>query len=157
MKHASVALTARILVIDDNEPDVFLLERALKKHCFQFQLVHLKNGADALAFVRRQGAYAHAAIPTLILLDLNLSKYTGADILREIRGAAHLADIPVCVWSSSRSRQDESLLQGLGVSRFIPKPSGLSQFMEIAKIIEDLLGRASQVAEKGPLAADERR
>jgi chemotaxis family two-component system response regulator Rcp1 len=141
LKHASVVLAARILVIDDNESDVFLLDRALKKQGFQFQLVHLMNGADALAFVRKQGAYAHAVIPTLILLDLNLSKYTGADILREIRGAAGLAGVPVCVWSSSRSRQDESLLKSLGVSRFIPKPSGLIQFMEIGKVIEDLLGR----------------
>jgi DNA-binding response OmpR family regulator len=80
-----------------------------------------------------------AAIPSLILLDLNLSKYTGEDILHEIRNAPHLAGVPVCVWSSSRSRRDESLLKDLGVSQFIPKPSGLPQFMEIGKIIKDLL------------------
>ena len=87
MKHASVIPAARILVIEDNDSDVFLLDRALKKQDFPFELVHLLNGDEALAFIRRQGAYADAAIPNLILLDLNLSKYTGEDILREIRNA----------------------------------------------------------------------
>ena len=114
MKHASVMLAARILVIEDNDSDVFLLDRALKKQDFPFELVHLLNGGEALAFIRRQGAYADAAIPNLILLDLNLSKYTGEDILREIRSARHLAGVPVCVWSSSRSRRDESLLKDTG-------------------------------------------
>jgi chemotaxis family two-component system response regulator Rcp1 len=142
LQHASVILAARILVIDDNESDVFLLDRALKKQGFSFELAHLRSGAEGLAFVRREGANADAPIPNLILLDLNLSKYTGEDILREIRSAGHLAGVPVCVWSSSRSRRDESLLNDLGVSRFIPKPSGLGQFMEIGKIIKDLLGGA---------------
>lgn len=139
MEHASVMLAVRILVIEDNASDVFLLDRALKKQDFPFELVHLPNGGEALAFIRRQGAYSDAAIPNLILLDLNLSKYTGADILHEIRSARHLAGVPVCVWSSSRSRRDESLLKGTGVSQFIPKPTGLNQFMEIGKTIKDLL------------------
>jgi DNA-binding response OmpR family regulator len=142
LKHAAVTLVARILVIEDNESDVFLLDRALKKQDFPFELVHLMNGGQALAFMRRQGAYAEAAIPNLILLDLNLSKYTGEDLLREIRNAGHLAVVPVCVWSSSRSRRDETALKELGVSQFIPKPSNLDQFMEIGKIIKDLLAGA---------------
>jgi CheY-like chemotaxis protein len=99
----------------------------------------LSNGDAALAFIRRQGAYANAAIPNLILLDLNLSKYTGEDILRAIHGATHLGGIPVCVWSSSQSPRDEALLKELGVCRFITKPSGLDQFMEIGKTLKDLL------------------
>ena len=126
-------------MIEDNSSDVFLLERALKKQDLRFELVHLLNGGEALAFIRRQGTYADAAIPDLILLDLNLSKYTGEDILREIRSARHLGGVPVCVWSSSRSRRDEALLKDLGVSQFITKPSGLDQFMEIGKTIKDLL------------------
>ena len=143
MEHASVIVAARILVIDDNESDVFLLDRALKKQDFSFDLVHLLSGGEAIAFIRRQGAYADAAIPELILLDLNLSKYTGEDILREIRSAGHLSGVPICVWSSSQSRRDESQLKDLGVSCFIPKPSGLGQFMEIGKILKDLLARAT--------------
>jgi CheY-like chemotaxis protein len=142
LQHASVIVAARILVIDDNESDVFLLDRALKKQDFSFDLVHLLSGGEALAFIRKEGAYAEAGIPNLILLDLNLSKYTGEDILREIRSAGHLAGVPVCVWSSSRSPRDGSMLKDLGVSQFIPKPSGLGQFMEIGKILKDLLTSA---------------
>ena len=97
------------------------------------------SGGEALAFIRRQGAYADTETPSLILVDLNLSKYTGEDILREIRSASHLEGIPVCVWSSSRSRRDEALFKDLGVTQFITKPSGLGQFMEIGKILKDLL------------------
>src|ERR1039458_9831411 len=93
-QHASIVSAARILVIEDNASDVFLLDRALKKQDFPFELVHLLNGGDALAFIRRQGVYAEAALPDLILMDLNLSKYTGEEILREIRTAQHLAGIP---------------------------------------------------------------
>ena len=139
VQHASVVPAARILVIEDNGSDVFLLDRALKKHDLQFELVHLLSGTEALAFVRRQGAYADAAIPNLILLDLNLAKYTGEDVLREIRSARHLDRVPVCMWSSSRSRRDQSLLKELGIAQFITKPAGLDQFMEIGKTIKDLL------------------
>jgi two-component system, chemotaxis family, response regulator Rcp1 len=139
LQHHSPVRAARILVIEDNASDVFMLGRALKKQDLRYELVHLPTGGDALAFVRRQGIHANAAIPDLILVDLNLSKYTGEEILREIRSAGHLAGIPVCVWSSSRSRRDEALLKEIGISQFINKPAGLDQFMEIGKIIRDLL------------------
>ena len=130
---------ARILVIEDNSSDVFLLDRALKKQDLQFELVHLVDGCQALAFIRRQGVYTGAAVPHLILMDLNLSRYTGEDILREIRAARHLAGVPVCAWSSSQSRRDQSALKDLGIACFITKPSGLDQFMKIGKIIKNLL------------------
>ncbi|MCX6621668.1 MAG: response regulator [Acidobacteria bacterium] len=139
MKHVSVGAVARILVIEDNRSDVFLLDRALRKQDLCFELVHILDGGEALAFIRRQGAYAQAAIPDLILVDLNLSKYTGEEILREIRAAKHLGGVPVCAWSSSRSRRDQSLLEELGICRFVTKPSGLDQFMKIGTLIKDLL------------------
>ena len=139
MKHGSVVPPARIVVIEDNSADVFLLRRALNKQDRRFELICLADGDDALAFIRREGAYAHAAIPNLILVDLNLPRYTGEDILREIRSAKHLVGVPVCAWSSSQSRRDRDLLTEVGVVRFITKPSGLDQFMEIGKTIKDLL------------------
>ena len=139
MNHVSDVPAARILVIEDNRSDVFLLERALKKQDLAFELIHVLDGGEALAFIRRQGAYSEVPIPNLILMDLNLSKYTGEDILCEIRATKHLVGVPVCAWSSSQSRRDQSVLKNLGVARFITKPSGLDQFMEIGKIIRDLL------------------
>ena len=139
MTHASNGHVARILVIEDNDSDVFLLERALEKQDLRFELVHLPDGDEALAFIRRQGVWAGAAVPDLILMDLNLSKYTGEDILREIRAAMHLVGVPVCAWSSSQSRRDQAPLEELGVCQFISKPTGLDQFMAIGVIIKDLL------------------
>jgi chemotaxis family two-component system response regulator Rcp1 len=139
VKHAPVIRAARILVIEDNASDVFLLERALKNQNFKFELVHLLDGGEALAFIRQEGAYAETPLPNLILMDLHLSKYTGEEILREIRAAKHLAGIPVCAWSSSQSRRDQALLTELGVARFITKPSGLDQFMEIGAILKGML------------------
>jgi DNA-binding response OmpR family regulator len=137
LKHASIGRAARILVIEDNGSDVFLLDRALNRQDLPFELIHLRNGGEALAFIHRQDA--SAGIPDLILVDLNLAKYSGEDILREIRAAKQLAGVPVCAWSSSQSRRDQSMLKELGVSQFIAKPAGLDQFMAIGKTIKDLL------------------
>ena len=142
MKGAAPVPAARIVVIEDNSSDVFLLERALKQQDLRFELIHLPTGDAALAYVRGQGAFAAVPIPSLILVDLNLARYTGQEIVREIRSAGHLVDVPVCVWSSSRSRRDEATLQPFGVSKFITKPSGLDQFMEIGEIIKGLLSAA---------------
>jgi DNA-binding response OmpR family regulator len=139
VKHGSSVPAVRLVVVEDNRSDVYLLERALRKQDLLFELIHLPSGSEALAFIRRQGAYAQAVIPDLVLVDLNLSTYDGEDILREIRSAGHLDGVPVCVWSSSRSRWDEAMLKDLGISQFITKPAGLDQFMEIGKTIKDLL------------------
>jgi DNA-binding response OmpR family regulator len=138
LKTAPVVRTARILVVEDNISDVILLDRALKKQEFAFQLMHLLSGDAALAFIRGEGGHAGAPIPDMVLIDLNLSKYSGEDILREFRRAVRFDAVPVCVWSSSRSRRDETRLKGLGVSQFIAKPAGLDQFMAIGKLLKDL-------------------
>jgi len=139
LEHIALVAAPLVIVIEDNVSDVFLLERALNKQDLRVELIHLADGDQALAFVRREGAFSHVASPSLILIDLNLPKHNGEDILREIRGARHLTGIPVCAWSSSQSRQDQALLMEMGVARFVTKPSGLDQFMEIGKIIKDLL------------------
>lgn len=143
LTHDAVVPAVRILVVEDNVSDVFLLDRALKKQDLRFDLIHLVSGGEALGYIRREGAYADAAIPDLILVDLNLSRYSGEEILRAIRSARHLSGVPVCVWSSSRSRTDEALLKDLGVAQFITKPAGLEQFMEIGKTLRELLASAS--------------
>src|ERR1700683_1665082 len=139
LEHIALVAAPLVIVIEDNVSDVFLLERALNKQDLRVELIHLADGDQALAFVRREGAFSHVASPSLILIDLNLPKHNGEDILREIRGARHLSGIPVCAWSSSQSQQDQALLMELGVARFFTKPLGLDQFMEIGKIIKDLL------------------
>jgi DNA-binding response OmpR family regulator len=141
LKTATAIRITRILVVEDNVSDVFLLDRALKKQDFPFELIHLPSGDSALAFIRGEGEYANATLPDLILVDLNLSKYSGEDILRELRGAAPFQNVPVCVWSSSRSGRDHASLADLGVSRFIAKPAGLDEFMAIGRLLKDLIAQ----------------
>jgi chemotaxis family two-component system response regulator Rcp1 len=145
LTEASLVCTARILVIEDNDSDVVLLDRALARQGLAFELVHLLSGCEALAYIRRQGKYAEVPVPNLILVDLNLSRYSGEDILREIRSTRHLAGVPVCVWSSSRSQRDDTVLKDLGACQFITKPAGLDQFMQIGRTIKDVL-EGSRVA-----------
>ena len=128
-----------ILVIEDNGSDVFLLERALNRQHINFQLTHLHDGGEALAFVRREGPYEKSPRPDLILVDLNLPKVDGQEVIRQIRSAKHLDGVPACVWSSSESALDRNLLQRLGAIEFIFKPSGLEQFMQIGKTLKDVL------------------
>jgi chemotaxis family two-component system response regulator Rcp1 len=142
---------ARLLVIEDNGSDVYLLERALHQQNVLFELTQLADGEQALAFIRRESPYADAPIPDLILVDLNLSKYDGEDILREIRAAKHLAGALVCAWSSSQSRRDRTRLMDLGVAQFVNKPTGLDQFLEIGKLIKDLLAGAQNWTAFRPL------
>jgi len=128
-----------ILIVEDNGSDVFLLERALNRQRINFQLTHLRDGGAALAFIRREGSYAKSPRPDLILVDLNLPKIGGEDVIRAVRGARHLNGVPACVWSSSESPRDRESLISLGVDQFIFKPSGLEQFMQIGKTVQDLL------------------
>ena len=141
MKPVAIASLAQILVIEDNSSDVFLLKRALSQQNVLFELTHLAAGDQALAFIRREGAHEDAPVPDLILVDLNLSKFNGEDILRKIHDAKHLARAIVCVWSSSESRRDRARIMDLGVAQFVTKPAGLDQFLEIGKLIKDLLAR----------------
>ena len=139
MKLSAASRPYSILIVEDNGSDVFLLERALTRQHINFQLTHLRDGSAALAFINREGTYAHSPRPDLILVDLNLPKIGGEDVIRAVRSAKHLNGVPACVWSSSESPRDRESLIRLGVDQFIFKPSGLEQFMQIGKTVQDLL------------------
>jgi CheY-like chemotaxis protein len=128
-----------ILVVEENAPDVFLLERALARQQVDFQLTHLRSGAEALAFVRREAPYGNSPRPDLILVDLNRAKIGAECVIRGVRNARHLDGVPVCVWFSAESLIDREPLTLLGVDQFIVKPSGLDQFMQIGKTLKDVL------------------
>ncbi len=130
-----------ILVIEDNLSDVLLLEKALEGQHIDFQLTHLLDGGAALAFIHREGSYANSPRPDLILLNMNLPKVDGEEVFHQIRSARHLDGVPVCLWSSSKFLYDGESIRGLGADEFILKPSGLEEFMQIGKIVKDLLSR----------------
>ena len=120
---------ARILLIEDNAADVELMKYALEKGHFGYELRTLRDGAEALAFIRREGKYAHTAQPSLIVMDLHLPKNDGMEILEEIHGNAEFANLPVVVLSSCLSPNEQSSIAAFKATCLIMKPSDLDAFL----------------------------
>ena len=126
-----------ILLVEDNPGDARLALEALKDSKIHNSLSHVKDGVEALAFLRRQGEYAAAPCPDLILLDLNLPRKDGRQVLAEIKQDPHLQRIPVVVLTISKDEEDVLKTYNLHANCFITKPIDLSQFMKVVRSIED--------------------
>lgn len=136
----SVQTTPRpveILLVEDNPGDVRLMVEALKEGKVLNNLSVAEDGAEALAFLRREGEYAQATRPDLILLDLNLPKKDGRGVLAEIKQDPNLKCIPVVVLTTSKAEQDILKSYELHANCYITKPVDLDQFITIVKSIED--------------------
>ena len=148
MKNA-VSSAARVLLVEDNAADVHLMRYALDAERFRYELTTLKDGAEALAFIRREGKYAHAKQPGLIVMDLHLPEADGLEILKEIRGKVECATLPVLVWSGSASLEERTAVTAFNAC-FITKPRNLDEFLEIGKKIKGLTLEGKQTREDRP-------
>lgn len=128
---------AEILLIEDSLPDVRLTERALKKSTLAKQVSVVRDGAQALAFLRRQGEYANAPRPDIILLDLGLPKKNGAEVLAEIKKDPALKRIPVIVLTSSDAEEDVLDTYNHHANAYTKKPVDMDEFVRTIKMIED--------------------
>jgi two-component system, chemotaxis family, response regulator Rcp1 len=137
MSAAEALKPVEILLIEDNPGDVRLTKEALKEAKVINNLTVLKDGVEALAFLRRQEAYDNAVIPHLILLDLNLPKKDGREVLAEIKADDKLKRIPVVVLTTSQDEQDIFKSYNLHANCYVTKPVDLEQFMTVVKSIED--------------------
>jgi len=127
----------QILLVEDNEPDVELTIEALQTGKLR-NLIHVaRDGIDALAFLRRQGRYADAPRPHLILLDLNMPRMDGRETLAEIKKDPELSSIPVVVLTTSKSEEDIARSYALQCNCYVNKPVDLQRFMEVVRMIED--------------------
>jgi CheY-like chemotaxis protein len=126
-----------ILMAEDNPGDVRLTQEALKESKILNHLHVVGDGEEAMAFLRRQGKYAAAARPDLILLDLNMPKMDGRSVLAEVKGDAELRRIPVVVLSSSSAEQDIVKSYDLHANCYITKPVDLEQFSVVVKTVEE--------------------
>lgn len=126
-----------ILLVEDNPADVRLTLEALKEAKVRNNLDVVGDGEEALSFLRRTGAHARAARPDLILLDLNLPKKSGLEILAEIKLDHELRRIPVVVLTTSQAEQDIVRSYDMHANAFVTKPVNLDQFIEVVKSIED--------------------
>jgi CheY-like chemotaxis protein len=126
-----------ILLVEDNEGDIRLTREALKEGRIRNRLHVVTNGENALAFLRRQGEFTDAPRPDLILLDLNLPRLDGREVLAEIKNDSSLKQIPVVVLTSSRAEKDLLGAYDQHANCFITKPVEFEEFMNVVRSIEN--------------------
>ena len=126
-----------ILLVEDNPGDVRLAQEALKDAKVLNKLYVVEDGVEALAFLRRQGKYAKMVRPDLILLDLNLPKKDGREVLAEIKVDEDLKRIPVVILTVSKAEEDIINTYNHHANCYITKPVDLDRFLEVVKAIED--------------------
>ena len=125
-----------ILMVEDNPGDVRLTQEALREGKVRNHIHVLTDGVEALAYLRRQGRYANASRPDVILLDLNLPKKDGREVLAEIKVDPNLLRIPVVILTSSEAEEDILKAYNLHANAYVAKPVGLEQFIAVVRQIE---------------------
>jgi CheY-like chemotaxis protein len=120
-----------ILMVEDNPADVRLTREAFRCSPANSSLSVVRDGVEAMAFLRREGDFAGAARPGLILLDLNLPRKDGREVLAEIKADAELKRIPVVVLTTSRAERDVVASYDLNANCYIVKPADLDEFIEV--------------------------
>lgn len=126
-----------ILLVEDNPGDVRLTQEVLKEAKVKNEIHVVYDGVEALEFLRREGRYKNASKPDLILLDLNLPRKTGHEVLAEIKTDDDLRRIPVVMLTVSKDEEDIIKSYNLYANCFITKPVDLNQFLNVVKAIED--------------------
>jgi len=128
-----------VLLAEDNPGDVLLVEQALDEHHLEYKLLVAKDGAEALGLVARMGAPGDVPCPDIILLDLNLPKASGTQVLVELRSHPSCAHTPVIVVSSSDAQKDRDQVEQLGIARYFRKPFEFDAYMELGAVVRQVL------------------
>lgn len=126
-----------ILLVEDNEGDIRLTQEAFRDSQVGNHLNVVRDGVEAIAFLKREEKYANAVRPDIILLDLNLPKRNGIEVLAEIKQDDQLKRIPVIVLTSSQAESDILTAYDLHANCFISKPIDLDRFLRMVQSIED--------------------
>ncbi len=126
-----------ILLVEDNPGDVRLTQEAVREAKIRNTLNVVNDGEQAIAYVRRQGGYADRPRPDLILLDLNLPRKDGREVLQDLKSDPDLHRIPVVVLTSSAAEQDILRTYDLYANAYVTKPVDLEQFMRVVSSIQD--------------------
>jgi two-component system, chemotaxis family, response regulator Rcp1 len=126
-----------LLLVEDSEPDVRLTQEALHEAKVHNRLWVAEDGVEAMEFLRRQGRHANAPRPDVILLDLNLPRKDGRQVLKEIKADDSLRRIPVVVLTTSKSEEDVLRAYDLHANCYITKPVDFNRFMEVVKSVEN--------------------
>jgi CheY-like chemotaxis protein len=128
---------ADVLLVEDNPGDVRLTQEAFKEGKLFVKLHVVTDGVEAMAFVRKEGQYENAPRPDLILLDLNLPRKDGREVLEDLKGDEDLKRIPVIVLTVSQAEEDVLKTYALNANAYITKPVELDRFIEIIRALEN--------------------
>ena len=137
MNANTVGTPVEILLVEDNPGDVRLAREGLSECKIRNNLHVVDDGVKAMAFLRRQDEYAKAPRPDIVLLDLNLPRKDGREVLREVKEDEKLRTIPVVVLTTSKAEEDILKSYSLHVNCYVTKPMGLEQFLDVVRSIED--------------------
>ena len=137
MNSTSGGRPIQILLAEDNPDDIELTVEALKDSRVRNRLIVVKDGEEAISYLQGKGKYQHALRPDLILLDLNMPKKNGRDVLREIKNDPRLKRIPVVILTTSQAEEDIAHTYDLHANCYITKPVDFNQFLKVVKSIED--------------------
>lgn len=136
MAENPVLPSVRILVVEDNPMDVELLRWALDTASVSCELTVIKDGGDAIEFAHQKGRYAAARTPDLAILDLNLPRNDGIEVLQAMRSNPLFARVPVLILSTSLTPRERAKTQVFGVGRYMTKPSDLDEYMKLGEIVK---------------------
>lgn len=134
---SEVSRQVEFLLAEDNPGDVRLTQEALRESKIRNNLNVVTDGMEAIAFLRRQGKYANAPTPDVVLLDLNLPKMDGREVLAEIKSDPLLKRIPVVIITSSEAEKDILRTYDLHANCYVSKPVDLDQFIKVIQAIEN--------------------
>ncbi len=126
-----------VLLVEDDPGDALMTKEAFEHHKIRNKLHVVKDGVEALAFLRREGVFADAPRPGLILLDLNLPRKDGREVLAEVKADAELRSIPVVVLTTSDAEEDILRSYSLHANAYVTKPVDFDRFIEVVRQIDD--------------------
>lgn len=148
MKSDAFRSNALILLVEDNESDVRLTQEAFCENKSKHEIVPLPDGVEAMEYLRKTGPFKGARRPDLILLDLNLPRKDGREVLQEIKSDPDLKRIPVIVLTTSSADEDINKCYDLHANCYVKKPVNLDDFYRIAELIDRFWFRLVRLPEK---------
>ncbi|MEH0938741.1 response regulator [Micromonospora psammae] len=138
-----------VLLVEDDPGDVLMTQEAFEEHKLRNRLNVVSDGAEALAYLRREGRYADAVTPDLILLDLNLPRRDGREVLEEIKEDEQLRRIPVVVLTTSQADEDILRSYQLHANAYVTKPVDFDRFISVVRQIDEFFVSVVKLPPRG--------
>jgi two-component system, chemotaxis family, response regulator Rcp1 len=138
---AGVPTPCQILIAEDNKSDLFLIRQAIQKSGIDARIHIADDGEKTVKFIEQADADPEAPCPHLILLDINMPRYKGGDILRRLRASVRCKNALVFVVTSSDSQRDREEMDALGANAYFRKPSEFSEFMKLGDLVREVIAQ----------------